>query len=286
MASNITTSFVKQFSSNIHDLLEREGSQLMGTVDVESVTGKQAFFERLGSLTANQITSRHADTNLQDPDHSRRMLSLKDYEAAIMFDKQDDIRMLIDPTSNYARKLANAHGRIMDDTILSALAGTAATGEDGSGSQALPAGQQIAAGGTALTVEKLIQAKRIMLANNHLGTGMTAVISPKGLEDLLAETEVQSADYNSVKALVRGDVDTFMGFRFLVSTSPELVTSGSVEKGLFYAPEALKFGKGMEMSVSVDRRPDKNNNLQILTLSSFGAVRMEEELVVEVSYAV
>ena len=97
MTVTITDSFVKQFSGNIHDILEREGSVLLSHVNREAVTGEKAFVERLGSLDVAKITSRHADTVLQDADHSRRMLTIEDYAGAVMLDHQDKIKMLIDP---------------------------------------------------------------------------------------------------------------------------------------------------------------------------------------------
>lgn len=106
MVATISTSFVQQFSSNIHDLLEQKGSKLIGLVDKEMVTGDKAFFERIGSLDVAEITTRHADTVIADPVHSRRMLTIKDYAGAVMLDHQDNIKMLIDPTNNYAKKLS------------------------------------------------------------------------------------------------------------------------------------------------------------------------------------
>jgi hypothetical protein len=65
---------------------------------MESVTGKTAFFEQIGSVAARQRTSRHADTPRMDTPHARRRVSLADYDWADLIDQEDKVRMLIDPS--------------------------------------------------------------------------------------------------------------------------------------------------------------------------------------------
>jgi len=62
MSSNITTSFVEQYSSNVQMLSQQMSSKLRSSVDVESVVGKNAFFEQIDSTAAVLRTSRHGDT--------------------------------------------------------------------------------------------------------------------------------------------------------------------------------------------------------------------------------
>tara|TARA_Y100000310_G_scaffold239682_1_gene243371 strand:- start:9814 stop:10665 length:852 start_codon:yes stop_codon:yes gene_type:complete len=282
MVATITDSFVQQFSSNIHDLLEQKGSKLMGLVDMEKVVGDKAFFERIGSIDVAEVSSRHADTVLSDPAHSRRMLTIKDYTAAVMLDHQDKIKMLIEPTNNYAVKLSNGMGRKMDDIIIDALYGNAAAGADGSTTVGFDtSNQQIAAGGTGLTFEKLNQCKKIFLSNEYDGP-LTIIMGADGLEDLLAESEIQSIDTNTVKALVRGEVDTFMGMKFIINN--RIPDVGSDKNALVFAPEAVKLGVADQLKVNISERADKNHNMQVHVRSSFGAVRMEEELVVSILY--
>ena len=62
MSIQITTSFVEQYSSNIAMLSQQMGSKLRGSVDVETVRGKNAFFDQVGVTAAQLRTSRHGDT--------------------------------------------------------------------------------------------------------------------------------------------------------------------------------------------------------------------------------
>ena len=162
MSSQITEAFVQQYSNNVQMLSQQKGSLLRGVVDVETVVGKHAYFERIGAVSAQKRVSRHSDTPQIDTPHSRRRVSMADYEWADLIDQQDRVRTLIDPTSSYALAAAYAMGRSMDDEIIEAVSGNAFGGETGSTTIALPSGQKITESGTAgLTIAKLRTAKEI-----------------------------------------------------------------------------------------------------------------------------
>ena len=78
MSTQITTAFTQQYSNNVKLLAQEKGSQLRNTVTVESVVGKNAFFDQVGVATAVKRTTRHADTLQVDTPHSRRRVSLVD----------------------------------------------------------------------------------------------------------------------------------------------------------------------------------------------------------------
>jgi hypothetical protein len=211
MSSQITTAFVQQYSANIQMLSQQMGSLLRDKVRLESVVGKNAFFDQVGSVTAVEKTSRHSDTPQIDTPHSRRRVSLADYEFADLIDQQDKVRLLIDPTSSYAQAAAMAMGRAMDDVIISAALGTAYTGETGSTSQANT--NQIVHGSTGLTIAKLRTAKQTLdLGDVDPSIPRYIIVSPRQITDLLGTTEVTSSDFNTVKALANGEVNSFLRF--------------------------------------------------------------------------
>ena len=202
MSTQITTAFVNQFSANIMLLAQQRGSLLRKAVRVETVTGEKSFFDQVGSAAAVQRTSRHADTPLVTTPHSRRMVSLADYEWADLIDDQDKVRMLADPTSTYAMAAAAGMGRAMDDVIITAAIGSSSTGSSGSTSTALPSGQKIVHGSAGLTIAKLINAKKILDQNNvDPSIKRWIAVSPEQIEDLLNNTTVTSSDFNTVNTL-------------------------------------------------------------------------------------
>jgi len=282
MSSQITTAFVQQYSNNVQMLSQQKGSLLRGTVDTESIVGKNAFFDQVGVATAVKRTTRHGDTPQIDTPHSRRRVSLVDYEYADLIDNQDKIRTLIDPTSSYAMAAAYALGRAQDDEIIAAASGTAFTGETGSTSTTLPAGQQITESGTdGLTIAKLRNAKEIFdSASVDPSISRYIVVGPKQISDLLGTTEVTSSDFNTVKALADGEVNTFLGFNFIVSN--RLSIASSKRLCLAYAMDGIKMAIGQDLMTRIDERADKGYSTQIYVCQSIGATRMEEEKVVTI----
>ena len=281
MSSQITTAFVQQYSANIQMLSQQMGSLLRDKVRVESVVGKNAFFDQVGKVTAQLKTSRHSDTPQIDTPHSRRRVSLADYEFADLIDQQDKVRLLIDPTSSYAQAAAMAMGRAMDDVIITAALGTAFTGETGATSVALPAGQKIVHGSAGLTLAKLIQAKALLdKADVDPSIPRHIIVSPEQLQNLLGDTTVTSSDFNTVKALVQGEINSFLGFNFRVSN--RLPKTGTTRSCIAYAQDGLLLGVGKDVNARIDERADKSYATQVYYCMSIGATRMEEVKVVEV----
>jgi len=282
MSSQITTAFVEQYSNNVQMLSQQKGSLLRDKVDSETVQGKNAFFEQIGSVTAQVRSSRHAPTPQLDTPHARRRVSLADYEFADLIDDQDKVRTLIDPTSSYAQAAAFAMGRAMDDVIISAATGTSFTGVSGGTSTALPGTQAITESGTdGLTIAKLRNAKRIMDLNSvDASIPRYIVVSPRQIDDLLGTTSVTSADFNTVRALVTGEVNTFMGFQFIVSN--RLSIASSKRLCFAYAQDGLKLALGKDVMSRIDERADVGYATQIYYCMSIGATRMEEEKVVSI----
>jgi hypothetical protein len=283
MSTQITTAFVSQFSSNIQMLSQQMGSLLRNAVDVETVTGEKAFFDQVGSAAAVLRTSRHADTPLIETPHSRRMVTMSDYEYADLIDDQDKVRLLVDPTSTYSRAAAAAMGRAMDDAIIAAALGTALTGKDGSTSTVFAtATNQIAAGATGLTLAKLISAKEVLDAGDvDPSIPRYIVVSPKQITNLLNSTTVTSSDFNTVKALAMGEINSFVGFNFIVSNRLG-VDGSSARRVIAFAGDGIKLAIGREPVARIDERADKSYATQIYYAMTLGSTRMEEKKVVEV----
>lgn len=291
MSNQITTAFVQQYSSNVQMLSQQMGSYLRGAVDVESVVGKNAFFDQVGKTTAQLRTSRHADTPQLDTPHSRRRVSLADYEWADLIDNADKVRLLIDPTSSYAKAAAAAMGRAMDDVIIAALGGTAFSGETGSTSVTLPSGQKPysasqgndAAGGLSIT--KLLEAKKILdLADVDPSIQRYFVCGPTQISNLLGTTQITSSDFNTVKALAQGQVDSFLGFKFIVSNRLVFDATNTDDRLCYaFTQDAIKLAVGQDVLARIDERADKSYSTQVYYAMSIGATRMEEEKVVEIA---
>lgn len=307
MSNQITTAFVQQYKSTVFHLSQQKGSNLRPGVRVEMQQGKSAFYDRIGSVAAQIRTSRHADTPILDTPHSRRMVTLADYEWGDMIDNQDKIRMLLDPTSDYSKSAMWAMGRAMDDVIIAAAMGNAYTGETGTGTQALGTAQRVVpvsgAAASNLNVQALRKAKLILDQGNvDPSIPRYCAINASALENLLTETSVTSHDYNTVKALVQGELDTFLGFKFILTerlVAPTVAFTFDTGTGLYngggtsatlanhksciaWAGDGLLLAVGQDMKAEIAPRPDKGFNTQVYVQMSIGATRLEEAKVVEI----
>ena len=285
MSFEVTTAFVQQYTSNVSLLLQQRGSKLRDAVTMASYTGKAAkAVEQIGSVTAQKRTTRHGDTPLISTPHDARWVFPTDYEWADLIDDQDKLRMLIDPTNPYAINGAYALGRALDQDIIESALGTAKTGENGTTNTAFDTtNQQIASGAAGLTIAKLREAKKILL-ENEVDVDMDPLfmaVTAKQLDDLLGTTEITSSDYNTVKALVQGQVDTFMGFKF-IQTELLGVDSSSDRRIFAWAKSGLHTGMWNDISGRISERDDKGYANQVYVSGTFGSTRTEEGKVVEI----
>jgi hypothetical protein len=285
MSSQVTTAFVQQYSANVQMLSQQMGSRLRDAVNIENVVGKNAFIDQIGKATAQLRTSRHGDTPQLDTPHARRRVSLASYEYADLIDDQDKVRMLIDPTSQYASAAAAAMGRAMDDVIIAAALGTASTGETGSGSATLDATANMVGSSSSndgLTIAKLLEAKRKMDLNDvDPSIPRYIAVGPKQIEDLLGTTQVTSSDFNTVKALAQGDINTFLGFEFIMTNRLDVDTN-DIRSCFAWAEDGITLGIGKDVSARIDERADKGYATQVYYCMDIGAVRMEESKVVKI----
>jgi hypothetical protein len=302
MSSQVTEAFVQQYNANVIHLVQQKGSRLESAVRKETQKGKSQFFDRIGTVAAVVRTGRHASTPQLDTPHSRRMVTLVDYEWADLVDDQDKIRMLVDPTSEYAMAAAWAFGRSKDDVIIAAANGTAYTGETGTTAVTHPNASKYAANdGSAfsnLNVRTLRKVKKVMDGYEVEGKRYMACTSSQ-IENLLSETQVTSSDYNSVKALVQGEVNSFMGFEFirlerlgLTAATAASATTGAVGSGtsfsgtnracLAWAEQGMLLSMGEDFLTKMSERDDLGYAMQVYCRMSLGSVRMQEEQVIEV----
>lgn len=285
--------FTTEFSANWEHLVQQKLSKLREFVVIDRVNGKEKKYNQMASVNMTQITARAQSTNVTDTPMAQRWLRPLQYEKADLLDEWDSelLGEVSLPQSELVTNHAMAFARKCDEIILAAAVGTASTGATGTTNTVLPAGQKIAhdfvesgsAATSGLTISKLRQAKFILDdADVDEDDPRIIAVSPRQMQDLLRTTEVTSADYNTVKALVAGQLDTFMGFKFRVVNKAFFTLASSRREVVAYVKSGLRMTDAGRR-VHVDIRPDRSHSLQIRTTASIGATRMEEKKVVQIS---
>ena len=282
MSNQITEAFRQAFGDNFMHLAQQKLSRLESCVTIEAgIAGMSKSINRLGQRSAQRRLTRHGDTPLNDQPHSTRFVDLYDWEDGDMVDDQDKVRTLIDPTSDYVNAMVAGMNRAKDDVIIAAINGNS---RSSTGNIVLPSTQKILVGGQGLTKAKIIQTKKIFRTNEadeEAGEELYFGYSATALSDVLTDTQLTSADYLAVQMLQNGTMKgRWMGFTWVPSERFAKVSTTRFLQA--WAKSGVVLGKGADVTTRVGEDPGKGFNVRIYAKQSIGAVRVEEEKVVEV----
>lgn len=309
--ADIEQNYQIKYSEKWGSYLQQEASRLEKYVTVETgLSGKMVTFDQYGLLTFTEKTTRLGSTTLTEAPTKRRVIYPRIYTKAVGFDEFDAKKLSnIDiPVSKTIEGLRAAAGRCMDSVMLDAFLGTCYTGENGTTAATLGTAQTIAkdyaessattdssdTSGTAatppasnLTVAKLRKALSMLQKaeawneeRRQYGDELVLACTSSQINSLLQEPEVSSYDYNSVRALVEGKIDTFLGFR-IIRTELLPISSG-VRSCLAWVKSKAQFGIWDDFKVKISIRDDLDEALQIRAKFACGATRLQEEAFVKI----
>lgn len=289
MTATIDTSFVRAYSDMIHRQVRESGSKLRSVFATSSTPGEMAQFERTANLETGEVSARNEVLAIQDPSHSRRTAVATKKYVRVTLDDIDKLKLLIDPSNEYTAALIDALGATYDQVCYTAMTGTALTGKDGTGTQAFDtSNNQIAHGGTGLTVAKFNQALRILEGGdvNVETTPLFCCIGARGIEDLLGDTtnQLTSFDFQDMKTLSTTRFPSFRGVNVIRTQRVPDSTAGSVYRALMFTSDNVKVHLPSDVTVHMDIRNDMAHVAQISGYMTVGAVRMEEETIVDILY--
>lgn len=297
MSNQIPTAMVDTYRSGITMLAQQMKFRLAGAVMLEHETGKRVSFDQVGVVAAQKRVSRHADTPRIDVPHKRRWVTMSDFELSDLLDWVDLIKILSNPGGAYSRAFIAGLNRAKDADCIAGMLGTSFTGEDGTIAVTLPAGQQIAAGGTGFTLAKvqaaadLLMGKAIFDDDDELHIAWTR----KQEGEFMNTAEVKSVDYNTQKVLVKGSMsnggDGFYGFQYhrledwtdhLNNTQRILPKVSTTRSCVAWVKSGVIHNAPKEPTVRTDEMPTKSYSWQYYACGSHGTTRMQEEKVVQI----
>lgn len=286
MSANLPSLYAQQFSSNVELLLQQKLAKLRPFVTVGMYKGEQASpVDQIGSVSMAAAGSAFAAKTNTSAAVDRRWVLPADYELNQLIHSFDKLKMVSDPESAYVQNAVAAANRQIDSVIVSAFFGTAKTGKSGSTNTAFPAGNIIAASTTGLTLDKLLEGKKKLMANevDMEGDEIICVVTSKQHQDLLALSQIQSSDFNNTKVLVDGKVTRFLGITFIHSEL--LGTNASSERQVpMYAKSGMHLGIWNDIENNISKRNDLvGEPWQLYTKLSIGATRIEEKKVIQIA---
>lgn len=300
---------VKAFSSNVFHECQQMKSRLRSAVRNEMFVGEEKFFDSYGSVEAREKLGRNEEVIYDSVPHNRRKVSTAPYYFAELVDMCDELRMIHDPKSQYVKSAVMGLNRRIDDIVIASALGPAFFGKGGTVRQDLSNSQKVVAHdgtnvtGSPLNVKTLRLIKR-KFDENEVDEKIYMTVTAADIQALLAETEISSADFNTVRALVNGEINTFMGIEFIrlertpllgadiaIDSNKGLVGSGtdstdistdSYKRNFAFTKSGIILGMQKDITARVTQLPEKHYDWQIYTSMKFGGVRTEECKVVEV----
>lgn len=277
MSLNLDRAFVEDFDASVTLLSQQKGSKLATRVSNTSFKGKSKFVEQLGLTETVRRTSRHQDSPLVNSNHLRRRLDLFTEEWGDLIDDADQVRTLIDPTNAYTMSMGNAFGRAKDRAIIAAATGIA-IGTDGLTQISLNNAIGIK---TTFTTQTLIDCLELFsLAEVDEDEKKVVCIGARQVSQLLADTQFNDSDHNTLKPLATGKAVTWMGFDII--NTQLLNLSGTTRTCFAYVPSGIMLGTGRNMVTRIVERPDKSFSTYVFGAHDIGATRLEESKVVEI----
>ena len=273
MSKTLSSVAVTEFDSMVKHAYQ--GSSLLRpAVTVRNnVVGDTYKFRNMGKGLANQKSTSDLVTPM-DVSHSFATATLSNWNAPEYTDMFDAAEVNFDEKQELASTIAQSLGRRCDQLVIDAM--------DAETTYAAT----VAAGGDNLTTAKIIDAQVALRRQGVPNSELFAVVNAGGLDGLLNDDKLASSDYNNVKALVNGDVDTFGGFKFIVVEDRDeggLTVASDIVDSYFFHRSAVGLAIGIDMKTSVDWIADRTSWLCNGALKA-GAVSRDGLGIVKVQY--
>ena len=274
MALSISNAFVQLFDAEVKQSYQ-SARALAGVVRERSgVEGNQVKFPTLGKGTAT-VRVPQSDVTPLNVTYGQKVATMSDFIAAEYSDIFNQQKVNFDERRELVQVVGNAIGRRMDQIVIDAL--------DAASSPSTVA-TSVGGSGTNMNLAKLLAAKKALDTKNVPAEGRCMIIHANGLSALLDETELTSSDFATVKALSTGEIDTFLGFKF--------ITLGDRDEGGLPLPstrtcfafhrDAVGMGIGMNQRSEINYVPEKTSFL-VSSMFSAGAVAIDDEGIVKIS---
>lgn len=281
MSKNLTNAAVTEFDNEVKHEYQGMGKLRNAVTLRTGVVGGDYRFTRMGKGVANQKATQ-ADVTPMDIGHVRQTATMENWNAPEYTDIFDQAEVNFDERQELAKTIAGALQRREDQLIIDALAAVTFAATNDSNPDT----------GRTFTVATNFTVAELRSASEHLNEIEAAssdrhiALQATALNSLLGTTQVGSFDFNSVKALVNGEVDTFMGFKFhLIGTRAEGGLPGvtTAEQAFLWHTDSIGLAVGLDMKTTIDWVAQKTSWLANGMFKA-GSVAREPQGIVRILY--
>jgi hypothetical protein len=278
MSTNLSPAFVQLFEAEVHQAYQA-AAVLRGAARMRTgVVGDTVKFPKVGKGQAS-IRVPQTDVVPINAAFSQVSVTLSDYVASEYSDIFNQQKVNFDERQELAQVVGNAIGRREDQILIDAL-------------EAASAGTTVAktvvtsgsAANSNLNVGKIIAAKKGLDAANVPPTDRHFVVHANNLAGLLSDERAISSDFQTLQALVQGNINQMMGFTFhIVGDRDEggLPLSSSDRTCFAFHRSALGCAVGIAPKTEINYIPEKTSFL-VTSMLSMGAAAIDVEGIVDV----
>lgn len=280
MAVSIDNAFVRTFEGTLRFLAQQSQNKLRGWCQERNQPGEDHVFETLAPAEMSEKVGRRQNTPETDAEWANRIVLTKTFDIGDTVEKEDKVRMVIEPTNALSQNFAMAGRRKFDDIIIDA-AEAAALDKDGNLNN-FPAGQILHTGGaTEISFDVVTEVQELFQTNDiDIDEAKVAVVGPKQIRKLMHDPKATSADYTTLKAIQAGKFhEEWMGFRWVVTN--RLNAPGAGRKNcLFMTRKAIGLKVDEDISADIDKDPSKSFMWRVYARLTAGAVRVEDKQII------
>lgn len=273
MAQNVTTAFVTLFESEVKQAYQAE-SALRGTMRTRTnVQGNTVKFPKIGKGVAT-VRVPQTDVTPLNVTYAQVTATMSDYIAAEYSDIFHQSHINFDERRELVEVVSKSIARRLDQLCIDAMVGnagsTVATGIGGAT--------------TNMNLAKLRATAKALNENNVPAEGRNLLMHASQLDSLLGETETTSSDFSTVKALVRGEISSFMGFNFITIGDRDEggVPKPSTRSCFAWHKDAMGYAESMAQKTEVNYIPEKTSFL-VSSMFSAGSVAIDSEGIVQIN---
>ena len=288
MANELGTVAQQLFAAEVKQAFQQTASELKNTVTLRTGVNADAYkFRKIGALTASRwdqgdaTYNPNASTGYQYPDlaaasavHNLVNCPITNWEGHVYTDLFEQAEVNFDERREVATAIAASLNRRCDQLIIDALDAASSPSTAGENNQVFDL--------SVLRATKAgLDKKNVPQQDRYL------VIHANGLSDMLNVTAITSSDFQTVKALVDGSINTLMGFR--------VITLGTLAEGglpwdagtdnrtsFAFHKSAVGMAVGKAMKVDVSYIPEKLAWLAVGTFKA-GAVAIDDDGIVKIT---
>lgn len=274
MAVGISNAFVQLFDAEVKQAYQ--ASRMLAGITRErmNVEGNQVKFPKIGKGTAT-VRVPQTDVTPLNVSYSQVTASMSDFIAAEYSDIFSQAKVNFDERRELVQVVGKAIGRRMDQITIDAL--NAASGHTDVGTNV---------GGTAtnMNLAKLLAAKKALDAKNVPAEGRCMLIHANGLSALLDETELTSSDFATVKALAQGEINSFLGFKFIMLGDRDEggLPLPSTRTNFAFHRDSVGLGVSIAQKTEINYVAEKTSFL-VSSMFSAGAIAIDAEGIVKIA---